>query len=58
MPLTKKDEKKLEELGYKFSHHEKNHDVYKHTIIATSTVSPLVLRLITLNNSYSRSRRL
>ena len=33
MPLTKKDEQKLEELGYKFSHNEKNHKVYKHTVI-------------------------
>ena len=33
MPITKKDEKKLEELGYEFSHHEKNHVVYKHTVI-------------------------
>ncbi len=33
MPLKKKDEKQLEELGYKFSHYEKKHLVYKHNII-------------------------
>tara|TARA_E500000318_G_scaffold91552_1_gene89815 strand:- start:299 stop:556 length:258 start_codon:yes stop_codon:yes gene_type:complete len=33
IPLRKKDEKQLEELGYKFSHNETNHIVYKHTVI-------------------------
>ena len=33
MPIQKKQEQKLEEIGYKFSHHEKNHIVYKHTVI-------------------------
>ncbi len=33
IPLKQKDHKKLEEIGYKFSHNEKHHKVYKHTVI-------------------------
>tara|TARA_R110000824_G_scaffold55659_1_gene153170 strand:- start:1284 stop:1508 length:225 start_codon:yes stop_codon:yes gene_type:complete len=33
MPIQKKQEKKLEDIGYKFSHYEKNHQVYKHSVI-------------------------
>ena len=33
IPLKKKDEQELKDLGYEFSHNGKNHKVYKHKTI-------------------------
>ena len=44
IPLRKKDEKQLEELGYKFSHNETNHIVYKHTVIKHPQKGATILR--------------